>query len=58
MLLNNTDDLHPDDQINHYLRGRMVSSMEAFWRIMGYQMYPASDPPVTTIKIKKKHIMK
>ena len=58
MSLNNTSDLDPNDEINHFLRGRMVSSMEGFWRIMGYQMYPASDPPVTTIKIKKHTLWK
>lgn len=58
MALNNTGDLDPNDEINHYLRGRMISSMEAFWRIMGYQTYPASDPPVTTIKSKKKCLWK
>ena len=51
-MLNNTSDVHEHDEIELYLRGRMLSSMEACWRIFGYQMYPASDPPVTTIKIK------
>lgn len=35
-----------------FLRGRMMCSMEAMWRVMNYQTYPASTPPVSTIKLK------
>ena len=51
-MLNNTSDVHEKDEIKLYLRGRLLSSMEACWRVFGYQIYPASDPPVTTIKVK------
>jgi hypothetical protein len=50
--LNNTDDLHPDDEIKHFIRGRMLCSMEAAWKILGYQMYPASVPTVIRVKVK------
>ena len=53
-MLNNISDVNEHDEIKLYLRGRMLSSMEACWRVFGYQIYPASDPPVTTIKIKSK----
>jgi hypothetical protein len=50
--LNNTDDLHPDDEINHHIRGRMLCSMEVAWRTLGFQMYPASTPTVVRIKVQ------
>ena len=50
--LHNTDDVHERDEIKLYLRGRIMSSMEACWRIFNYPTYPASDPPVSTIKLK------
>ena len=40
-----------------HLRGRMLSSMEATWRIFNYPLYPATTPPVTTIKSKSKSQM-
>jgi hypothetical protein len=43
--LNNTDDVDKDDEINLFLRGRMLCSMEATWRVLGYQTYPASYVP-------------
>ena len=49
--LNNTADIHEDDEINIHLRGRMVCSMDAFWRFMGYPTYPASDPPICQINV-------
>jgi hypothetical protein len=50
--LNNTSDLHPDDENNHHLRGRMLCSHEAAWRGLGYQIYPASEPTVVLVKVK------
>jgi len=50
--LHNTDDVHEKDEIKLYIRGRMMSSMEACWRILNYQTYPASTPAVSTIKLK------
>ena len=52
MYLDNINDVNEDDEIKLYLRGRMLSSMEACWRAMGYQTYPASTPKVITIKMK------
>ena len=49
--LNNTANIHENDEINLHLRGRMVCSMDAFWRFMGYQTYPASDPPTCQIDV-------
>jgi len=43
--------LHPRDEIGHYIRGRKLSSMEAMWRSLGFQTYPASEPKVCTIKV-------
>jgi len=48
----NTDDLHDKDEINHYLRGRLICSMDAMWRCFGYQTYPATHPSITLIKVK------
>jgi hypothetical protein len=50
--LNNIDDVNEKDEIKLYLRGRMLSAMDACWRIFGYQTYPASQPSVVTIKAK------
>lgn len=44
--------MHAKDEIKMFLRGRMMSSMEACWRIFNYQTYPASTPAVSTIKLK------
>ena len=49
--LNNTENIHEKDEINLHLRGRMVCSMDAFWRFMGYPTYPASDPPTCQIDV-------
>ena len=38
LTLNNLDDVHPEDEILNYLRGRMITSMEATWRILGYHI--------------------
>ena len=50
--LNNTQDVDPKDEINLYLRGRMLSSMDCCWRAFGYQTYPAPTPTVTNLKVK------
>ena len=52
MKLNNTDDVDESDEIKLFLRGRMLSSMEACWRVFNYPTYPASSPSVSTIKLK------
>jgi ATP-dependent DNA helicase PIF1 len=50
--LNNTDGINDQDEISLYLRGRLLSSMEAMWRVFQFQTYPASTPSVTLIKVK------
>jgi len=35
-----------------YLKGRIISSMSAIYRILGYNTYPATTPRVKVIKIK------
>ena len=58
ILFDNTDDLHEKDEINHYIRGRFICSMDAMWRSFGYQTYPASSPSITLIKVKlPDHVM-
>ena len=52
LALNNLDDVDENNEITMFLRGRMMCSMEAMWRVMNYQTYPASTPPVSTIKLK------
>ena len=52
MFLNNLDDVDEDDEIKIHLRGRMLSSTEAFWRIMDYNIYPSTTPGVKAIKLK------
>jgi hypothetical protein len=49
-----------DDEISHYIRGRLLCSMDAVWRIFGYQTYPATSPICEEINIKIKtpeHLM-
>ena len=50
--LDNTFGIEKSDEINLYLRGRMLSSMDAMWRIFGFHTYPAPYPSVTLLKIK------
>ena len=51
LALKNTADLHDSDEINIFLRGRMLTSMDAVWRTFGYQTYPAPDPAIRLIKV-------
>ena len=44
--------MHEKDEINIFLRGRMLTSMDAMWRIYGFHTYPAPDPGVTLLKAK------
>jgi hypothetical protein len=50
--LNNTADVHPEDEIKLMQRGRMLCAMQAWWLIWGYQNYPASTPSAKLIKVK------
>jgi hypothetical protein len=45
------------DEIGRYIRGRRLCSMDAMWRLMGFHTYPASDPPVTGIKVRSPNFM-
>jgi hypothetical protein len=40
------------DEIRLYIRGRFLCSMDAVWRTLGYQTYPATEPSVFTVKCK------
>jgi hypothetical protein len=44
--------LHPDDEISQHIRGRLLCSMDAVWRIFGYQTYPKSFPTCEEINVK------
>jgi hypothetical protein len=50
--LQNISDLESSDEIKIFLRGRMLTSMDAMWRVFGYQTYPAPFPSVRLIKAK------
>lgn len=50
--LDNTFGVEKDDEITLFLRGRMLTSMDAMWRIFGYKTYPAPYPSVTLLKVK------
>jgi hypothetical protein len=52
MHLTNAEDIHENDEINLYLRGRYLCSMDAMWRCLGYQTYPSPTPSVTTVHVK------
>jgi len=49
--LTNANDIRDDDEINLYLRGRYLCSMDCYWRILGHDTYPAPTPSVRVIKI-------
>jgi hypothetical protein len=50
--LKNTTGVDEKDEITLYIRGRMLCSMDAMWRIFGFQNYPAPQPSVIHIKPK------
>ena len=41
-----------DMEIDVYLKGRTLSSMDAVWRTLGFQTYPSPNPHVRLIKVK------
>ena len=49
--LSNADDINDNDEINLYLRGRYLCSMDCYWRILGHETYPAPSPAVRIIKV-------
>ena len=50
--LTNAENVPDDDEVTLYLRGRFLCAMDAMWRTLGYQTYPASFPAVQTITVK------
>lgn len=48
----NTSDLNEKDEINQYLRGRIITSMDVMWRAFGFQTYPATSPFVRLVCCK------
>ena len=40
------------NEISLYLRGRVLCSMDAFWRILGFHTYPRPNPSVKAIKVR------
>jgi len=42
---------NPRNEIEAYLQGRYMCAMDAMWRTLGYQTYPASIPAVNLVKI-------
>ena len=51
MQLTNADDVNNNDEINLYLRGRYLCSMDCYWRILGHDTYPAPSPSVRIVKV-------
>jgi len=51
--LNNADDVNDEDEHTLYLRGRKLCSMDAMWRTLCYQTYPAPFPAVKVVKIRE-----
>jgi hypothetical protein len=43
---------HGQDEIQNFIYGRVMCSMSAFWRLCGYQDYPAAEPPVCCYKVR------
>ena len=50
--LTNADDVADDNEIKLYIRGRFMCSMDAVWRVLGYDTYPKSTPTVRIIKAR------
>jgi hypothetical protein len=55
--LKNAEDIDDRDEINLYLRARMICSMDACWRVFGYQTYPKSSPSVIVVQVKMQQHM-
>jgi hypothetical protein len=50
--------LHPSDEIGRYIRGRRLCSMDAMWRLMGFDNYPKSDPSVIGVKVRSEQFVR
>jgi hypothetical protein len=48
----NDENKDNDNEISLYLKGRVLCSMDAFWRILGFHTYPRPNPSVKAIKVK------
>ncbi len=48
----NAEDIDDDDEINLYIRGRYLCSMDSMWRCLGYRTYPSPTPTVYLVKAK------
>jgi len=57
-MLTDCDDVNDNDEIKLYLRGRYLCSMDAMWRVLGYQTYPSPTPTVCVIKVKLENDVK
>jgi hypothetical protein len=55
--LTNADDINDDDEINLYIRGRYLCSMDCMWRCLGYKTYPAPTPSVYLVKAKMPYVV-
>jgi hypothetical protein len=56
--LTNAEDIDDDDEINLYIRGRYLCSMDCMWRCLGYRTYPRPTPAVFLIKVKMPAVLK
>ena len=45
-------DYHERNEKALYLSGRFLCAMDAMWRTLGYQTYPATKPSVSVVKVK------
>ena len=55
---NEKDRNEDEDEISLYLRGRFLCAMDAMWRTLGYQTYPAPEPNVQTVKVKMPNVVR
>ena len=49
---------HGQDEIQHFILGRVLCSMSVTWRLLGYQDYPAAEPPVCCYKVRSQEQIK
>ena len=49
--------LHPEDEVGRYIRGRRLCSMDAMWRLLGFDNYPKSEPAVIGVKVRSQQFV-
>jgi hypothetical protein len=49
---------HGHDEIQNFIYGRVMCSMSVYWRLSGYQDYPAAEPPVCCYKVRSQEQIK